>query len=159
MTYPTLAYYSLAFCTLLLLALVALWRVSLQRITELRRGLDHAARFAAESREAADSLAEMAKTEKRRADEFFTIIEGVEKERDTWQKLYQTSSYQSGVAQAWLLRDLSASVRVANDYAQRLRTLGEHVPQVGVDPRLTDVLAEFGETHTRPAPEAKPPAG
>jgi hypothetical protein len=151
MEYRTLTLLLTGIIVLLVLTLSAFWRASIQRIGQLRAE-------AAAHRNLTLGEQDRANLHERRAKEFFGIIEGVEKERDTWQKLYQTSSHQSGVAQAWLLRDLSATVRVANDYAQKLRAQGEHVPQVGVDPRLGDVLTEFSELHMKPGPETKSPA-
>lgn len=147
MTYSTLAYYLLGLCLILLAALAALWRVSVRRIVELRRALDGAEAAANETRAAADSIAEMARTEKRRADEFFGIIAGVERERDTWQRFYRESSHAAGVAQAWLVRDLGRTVAQANAYAARLRALGQQAHPVNVDPSLQEVLDEFSAAH------------
>jgi cell division septum initiation protein DivIVA len=156
MTYSTLAHYLLAFCVLLLVVLAALWRVALQRIGELRRALDGAEAAANEARAAVDSLAEMARTEERKAREFFGIIEGVERERDTWQKFYRESSHAAGVAQAWLMRDLARTIGQANVYAARLRALAQQAPAVNLDPNLQDVLEEFSVTHAAAPPDAPP---
>ncbi len=134
-------------CLLLSVALVALWRVSTRRIGELRRALDLASRHADESREAALTLGEMARTEERKAKEFFDVIAGIEKERDGWQKFYRSSSHAAGVAQSWLMRDLSRVVAQANTYAGRLQTLGQKVQTVQVDPRLQEVLEDFSLEH------------
>jgi hypothetical protein len=159
MTYSTLAHYLLAFCVLLLVVLAALWRVSLQRIGELRRALDGAEAAANEARGAVDSLAEMARTEERKAREFFGIIEGVERERDTWQKFYRESSHAAGVAQAWLMRDLARTIGQANAYAARLRAVGQQAQAVNLDPNLQDVLEEFSLAHTADKPDAPPAPG
>lgn len=90
---------------------------------------------------------ERARTHERRADEFLSIIRGIETERDTWQRFYFESSRQSGVAQNWLLRDLSGAVQRANIYAAELRKHGVKVKDITVDPSLTEVLSEYGEHH------------
>jgi len=159
MTYHTLAALLTTLCTFLLVALVALWRVSLRRIGELRRALDGAEVAANEARGAVDSLAEMARTEERKAREFFGIIEGVERERDGWQKFYRESSHAAGVAQAWLMRDLGRTIGQANTYAARLRALGQQAPAVNLDPNLQDVLEEFSVAHAAVAPDAPPAPG
>lgn len=147
MTYSVLTNWLLALCLLLLVGMVSLWRVSMQRIGELRRSLDGAEAAASEAQAAVDSIAEMARTERRRADEFFGIIAGVEKERDTWQRFYRESSHAAGVAQAWLMRDLGRTVVQANAYAARLRALGQQAQPVSVDPSLQEVLEDFAVAH------------
>jgi len=88
-----------------------------------------------------------AELQERRANEFFSIIQGLEGERDTWQKLYHESSRQSGVAQAWLLRDLSGIIQRANVFARELKKHGVKATEVIVDPALKELVAEFGEHH------------
>ncbi len=101
----------------------------------------------AEATAVATAAGARASIEGRRAMEFFSIIAGLEQERDIWLKLYNESTHHSGVAQAWLLRDLSGAVQRANAFARELRTHGVAVKDVKIDPALTDVLAEFGHRH------------
>lgn len=119
---------------LALAVMFALWALSLRR--RLRQAVNTGV-----------LAGHRASIEARRAQEFFNIIAGIEKERDTWVKLYQESSAQAGVAQNWLFRDLSGAVRRANAFAQELRKLGKPAKEVRIDPSLTEVLAEFGERH------------
>ncbi len=114
--------------------LLGLWNRSLRR------------RLAEATRVAMDA-GSRALIERRRATEFFNIIAGLEHERDVWQKLYNESSYHSGVAQSWLFRDLSGAVQRANAFARELRKHGVAAKDVKIDPALTDVLAEFGHRH------------
>ena len=144
-----LTYSLLGLVVLLALVLVAVWRVSLARIVQLRGALA----TAQIAQGAVDELAAEARLQKRRADEFFGIIEGVEKERDGWQRLYRESSQAAGVAQAWLARDLGRVVSIANTLADRLRAKGEKVPAIGMDPQLEQVVEEFAERHGNPRPE------
>jgi hypothetical protein len=88
-----------------------------------------------------------AELHERRATEFFNIIAGIEKERDSWQKFYFESAYQSGAAQAWLFRDLAGAVLRANSFAAELRKHGVKAKDVIVDPALKDVLADYGQAH------------
>jgi hypothetical protein len=121
-------------CLSVLVVLLALWNRSLRR------------RLAEVTRVATDAGAR-ASTESRRAKEFFNIIDGLEHERDVWKKLYNDSSYHSGVAQSWLLRDLSGAIQRSNAFARELRAHGVAAKDVKIDPALTDVLAEFGHRH------------
>lgn len=82
--------------------------------------------------------------QRRRADEFFNIIQGIEVERDTWKKFYDRASHHAGVAQAWLLRDLHEAVQRANAYAQALRALGKKASDIKVSPELKEIVEEFG---------------
>ena len=125
-------------CLSVAVVLLGLWNRS------LRRRL-------AEATSVATAAGARASMEGRRAKEFFSIIEGLEQERDIWLKLYNESTHHSGVAQAWLLRDLSGAVQRANAFARELRTHGVSVKDVKIDPALTDVLAEFGHRHGDPA--------
>jgi len=102
---------------------------------------------------AANKLGAEATLQKRRADEFFGIIEGVERERDQWQQLWRQSSQGAGVAQAMLFRHLSMAIQVANSYVERLRKLGEQAPPVVVDRGLQRILGEYAEAHGDPRPE------
>jgi biopolymer transport protein ExbB/TolQ len=160
MEYRTLTLIMTGVIVLLVLVLAALWHASTRRIGELRLALDDTSRSADEARQAAETLGDMARTEERKAKEFFGIIEGIERERDTWQALYRQSSQAAGVAQAWLMRDLSQAVGQANAYAARLRALGQKAPGVNIDPQLRTVLEDFGVTHVsgEPATQPDPPA-
>jgi len=90
---------------------------------------------------------EQADFQKRRADEFFGIIEGILGERDQWKTMYYKMSQQAGVAQAWLLRELSTSVLRSNRYAEVLREKGVNVQKVAIDPALKTIVEEFGGRH------------
>jgi hypothetical protein len=150
--YPQLVWMLVATVFVCCIFFLALWRVSLRRLVEMRASVSEYQAFAARHASRAD-------LHERRAGEFFGIIEGVEKERDTWQRLYRDSSQMAGVAQAWLLRDLSSSVRAANVYAERLRAKGEKVMNVQVDPRLSDLVEEFGGQHVSPPTGSESGAG
>jgi hypothetical protein len=132
---------------LLLLVLAALWHVALERIKQLRTGFDLAVKSAEDANGAAGELADLARTHERRASEFFGIIEGIEKERDTWQRFYRESSQAAGVAQAWLMRDLQRVVRVSNGLAAELQKLGKQAPIVQADPALASFIEEFDGSH------------
>jgi hypothetical protein len=93
---------------------------------------------------------DQADLQQRRADEFFGIIQGIEVERDTWRGFYAKSSHHAGVAQAWLIRDLSNLVIVANRLAARLREKGEKVPPIHLDKALQQIVDEFTGTFTAP---------
>lgn len=137
----------------LAMLLVALWRVSLDRISQLRRALDLASKAVDSSETATEKLAALATLHERRATEFFGIIESVEKERDGWQRFYRESSHAAGVAQAWLVRDMTRLIQIANGHAERLRAKGENAPPVDVDPRLREVVEDFSVAHASGKPE------
>src|SRR5258706_6364892 len=91
------------------LVLVLAW--SQHRLARMKKALDLFAKAstsavtrADEASKAAGVLVAEATLQKRRADEFFAIIQGVEGERDTWQRFYRQSSQHAGAAQAWLIR-------------------------------------------------------
>jgi hypothetical protein len=90
------------------------------------------------------NLRKVADFQQRRADEFFSIIQGIEVERDTWRRFFEKSSHHAGVAQAWLLRELTEAVQRANTYAEALRKLGHQVRGIDVNPALKEVVEEFG---------------
>ncbi len=154
-----LTYTLLTLVLLLSLVLVAVWRTALSRIGQLRLERDAANQALTQVGAVADQLADQARLQERRASEFFGIIEGVEKERDNWQRLYRESSQAAGVAQAWLARDLGRVVQIANVLADRLRSKGETVPKITVDPQLTQVVDEFAEKHGNPRPEVTGTSG
>jgi hypothetical protein len=145
---PVVAWVAIGFVVLLPLALWAVMQRGTQTIADLqamvaKQSETYAARLA-EQDKVIDVVLLRAQRAERRADEFFSIIEGVEKERDTWTKLYRQSSQHAGAAQAWLLRDLSQAVQRANNFARLLREKGEKVPDVRIDPALAEVVREFG---------------
>jgi hypothetical protein len=90
------------------------------------------------------NLRKVADFQQRRADEFFSIIQGIETERDTWRRFFEKSSHHAGVAQAWLLRELAEAVQRANAYAGALRKLGHQARDIDVNPALKEVVEEFG---------------
>jgi len=92
--------------------------------------------------------------QRRRADEFFGLIQGVEAEADMWRKLYRRGMSQAGVAQNWLIRDLSEVVRAANAYAARLRKHGEKVLSVQVSPELKRFIEDFEQQTNAEVPRA-----
>ena len=106
------------------------------------------------ARDAAESIAvvagDRARLHERRADEFFNIIRGIEVERDQWQKWFQESSRQAGVAQGWLFRDLEMATHRANVLAAELRKLGKAVKDIAVDPKLQAVKEEFAGSFVEP---------
>ncbi len=108
-----------------------------------------------------DKLAEtvgQVELHKRRGDELFSVISGIEKERDQWQRLYQTASHHASVAQAWLARDLGAATAVANAYAARLRASGESVSDLTIDRQLSDVVEQFSTQHPNGASVVRAPS-
>ncbi len=113
------------------------------RNRQLRLALDRTSELATAAQKAAGELGEMATLHERRASEFFGIIEGVERERDDWQKFYRTSSRAAGVAQGWLARELQRVVAEANALGAQLKKLGKEVRAIEVDPALTGVLEDF----------------
>lgn len=137
----------LAVAILLAIAFGVLWRIASHKASQMGTALDAAVTAARGAGAQADELAELARRHERRATEFFGIIEGVEKERDLWQRFYRESSQAAGAAQAWLIRDMSAIVKTANMHAQRLREKGEKVPVLQVDPSLQRVIEEFSQEH------------
>jgi hypothetical protein len=125
-------------------------RRSILRYREILRFKQAAAdawKAAEAAKEAADKLGALATLHERRASEFLSIISGIEKERDGWQKFYQDSSHAAGVAQAWLARDLQRVLDASNRMAAKLRVLGQSVADVRADPGLEAVLAHFTEVH------------
>ena len=102
-------------------------------------------------------VGERARKHERRAAEYLGLIEGLESERDTWQRFYFEAARKSGVAQNWLLRDLQGAVLRANAFAQELRKRGVKTADVIVDPALKEVLGEYAQEHPA-APEAVPKA-
>jgi hypothetical protein len=88
--------------------------------------------------------------QQRRADEFFAIISGIEREADEWRRIYRDSQRMGGAAQSWLLRDLQGALAAGNRYAARLRALGQAAPDLSVDPALADLVQEFGKTKDVP---------
>lgn len=92
-------------------------------------------------------VGERARKHERRAAEYLGLIEGLEGERDTWQRFYFEAAQKSGVAQNWLLRDLQGAVLRANAFAQELRKRGVKAADVIVDPALKQVLGEYAQEH------------
>lgn len=92
-----------------------------------------------------------ARFQRRRAGEFFAIIEGVEGERDTWKRMWRDTQQTSSAAQQWLLRDLERAVLVANGYAARLRRLGEKAEAVRMAKDLEQILEHWRDTPAEPA--------
>jgi len=113
------------------------------RNRQLRTALNRTGELASAAQKAAGELGELATLHARRATEFFTIIEGVERERDGWHAFYRDSSHAAGVAQAWLARELQRVVTEANALVAQLKTLGKAVRVVEIDPALTGVLEDF----------------
>jgi hypothetical protein len=137
-------------CGVILLELVAfvgLLDGSVRRIRKLRLALAGMQQAVQGATSSVDMLAAEAKLQKRRADEFFGIIEGVEKERDQWQALYRRSSQAAGGAQAWLIRDLTNAVQRGNAYAKLLHEKGVRVDPIAVDPALSKAIEEFAGQH------------
>lgn len=95
----------------------------------------------------AAAVAAEVERQKRRGDEYLGIIYGIEGERDLWQKLYREQARSAGVAQAWLLRSLSDVTQIANVRSEQLRTLGKTVPDVKIDPKLSELVTEFVGHH------------
>jgi len=89
--------------------------------------------------------------QKRRADEFFGIIEGVEKEADGWRASWRDGMRSASVAQGWLFRELDTALRRGNAFAARLREKGDKVEDMVVDPKLRQLVDEISETAQRPA--------
>ncbi len=137
-----------------MVGILALYVLSVRRgirerteISRLRLAVVAASQSADAAKEAADKLGALATLHERRASEFFSIIAGIEKERDGWQKFYQDSSHAAGVAQAWLARDLQRVLDASNRMAAKLRELGQQAPALRVDPGLEAVLNHFSEIH------------
>lgn len=144
--------------TLLAVALTSAavtWSVTMLRVrSNVRAAAESEAKAIARAEEATsqfDDLADQATRQKRRADEFFGIIEGVEQEADTWRKMWKEGMQKAGVAQGWLLRDLDLALRRANVYANRLRQHGEKVEDEALDPKLGELLKELTDTRALPA--------
>ncbi len=91
---------------------------------------------------------------RRRADEFFAIIQGVENEAQTWRRMFKDGMAKAGAAQNWLIRDLSMITRIGNAYAARLRKLKENAPALKVDPQLQRFIEEFEQETQREVPVA-----
>jgi hypothetical protein len=138
----------------LLVALTVMLAEQLYRNRRInKRRLEQSALLAKTIKERVDAetvatlAMERAEMHRRRATEFFEVIQGIEKERDTWCALYKESSRGAGVAQAWLARDLARAIQMANVYGKRLREKGDPVPQIQPDPALAEVVRVFAETH------------
>jgi len=111
---------------------------------QAKAALDAATELIAKKTAELDLSAEAALVHKRRADEFFALIQGIERERDIWQKFFFDSARKSGVAQNWLLRDLSGAVQRANAFAAELRKLGKPAQNVSVHPQLKEIIEDYG---------------
>lgn len=68
--------------------------------------------------------------------------EKFERQRNQAWKLYQLAGVQAGAAQQWLMRELQDKLRLLNAYRKER---GESM--LGVDPALSGIVQEFGETH------------
>jgi hypothetical protein len=84
---------------------------------------------------------------KRHKEEFFGIIEGLEKERDQWRKLYELNAGLAGNAQQWLFRAVERLHVIANAYAKKLG-----LPAVPSDPSLDTLKAALDESRELPEP-------
>jgi hypothetical protein len=83
--------------------------------------------------------------QKKRADEFFAIIEGVEGEAQTWRQMYRRDMASGNAAQSWLFRELGTAVVQGNRYAEELRRRGVMVRDLTVSPELQAVVGELTE--------------
>ena len=100
-----------------------------------------------------DNLRRDVAYQKRRGDEFFGIISGLEGEAEQWRRLYGTFLGQASNAQSWLLRELERITKMANARGERLRDLGQDIKDIAVPPELT---AELARIRALPAPESTP---
>lgn len=130
-----------------------LWYM-LWRVRRLRAATRHAEREQQMAYAALEQAQRQRDMHQRRADEFFELIRGVEGEADTWRRLYRKGMSQAGVAQNWLLRDLSEVVRLGNAYAARLRKHGEKAPSVQVHPDLKRFIDDFEQQSKAEVPAA-----
>lgn len=97
---------------------------------------------------------------------YFSLIEGVIAERDRWIRICRKAWHQGGVAQQWLMRDLSRSIKIINDYRKR-----EGKKPISVDPAFKEIMGEYqdllgndevrgplaSETTAKPTPELPSP--
>lgn len=97
----------------------------------------------AEHRERVLAMQQEIAQHKRRADEFFGIIEGLEGEAEQWRDLYRNFLGQASVAQSWLLRELERSTKVANARGAKLAELGHDVKDIEVPAELRAELAKI----------------
>jgi len=104
----------------------------------------------AEKRRSEASLRDELALEKRRADEYFALIEGVVREATDARGLYQRMAVQHGNAQAIMMNQIASLGR------QYLSLVDDYRKQVGRPPRLPDpivdpivkqVATEFREQH------------
>ena len=105
-----------------------------RQVRELRRRAD-----AAEAR--ALTAEQTAERRDRNAWEFFSIIQGIERERNTWKDAYFASCAGASAAQAWLFRELS---RLQTHAARLAKKTGDAIP--AIDPALAPFLEDQGKT-------------
>lgn len=96
--------------------------------------------------------------QQRRADEFFSIIEGMEKETDGWRRAYLEGMETAGAAQSMLFRELGRVLNLCNRYSARLRKAGIEVPEAEITPELKAMHDRFEGLRARPPPAKAPGA-
>jgi len=130
------------------------WARARGRIVALTTALEGVSQAAADAQSAAEQLAALATLHERRAREFFSIIEGIEKERDGWQGFHLRSSSAAGAAQAWMMRELQRFSLEVNRRGEELRKLGHPASLMAVDPRLVEAIEGFDEGAKQTLPRA-----
>jgi hypothetical protein len=94
--------------------------------------------------------------QQRRADEFFSIIEGVEMEANSWRRLYMEGMTTSAAAQNWLFRELGRAVKIANRYSAALKKNGIAATEIEIDPELVKIHKKFEALRGQPTPARAP---
>lgn len=113
-----------------------------ERTSELEKTCNRLEQWAKDAKKEADRATELARREKRRADEQFKVIEDATNEtRATW-TLYRQQSIGAGNAQAWLFREIG---RVVSSYNRRADGYG--FPHYQIPERLSNVLSTYRDEH------------
>lgn len=95
--------------------------------------------------------------QKRRADRFFELMEGIVAERDQWESIYKQQSRAAGGAQAMLLLALHNAVEQSNRLVKALRERGVETRDLSIDPALETTVKEFAARHPSGAQIARAP--
>jgi hypothetical protein len=90
-----------------------------------------------------DAMRESVEKERKRAEDYFSVIEGVTAERDARMRLYYAQATEHGAAQAMLLRQLESLVK------QFQRATNGKMPKL--NPAVELVTREFHMNHVEPA--------
>lgn len=116
-------------------------------VDDVNKQLDEALALASRLTLDHDAMRESVERERKRADEYFAIIDDAVAERDARMKLYYEQATEHGAAQAMLLRQLESLVR------QYQHATNGKMPKL--NPAVEAVTREFRMNHVEPARDEK----